>query len=227
MIEPVLGARHKGAGLEVVGKQVLPLTPLGQFNTSPGERRGRQVDGVDQVIAHRPGTGQRHPFGRSQHDKRHMQSTFGRHLLVTDQVVSTVVREIDDDRRFQQAVCLETVQDTANDLVITTNGIVVLGHQFTVHLVLRVIGRNCHRGGVGFSRRGRAGRVRFATLELDLPKKRLSLGPFPPGSLVVLLRYLGIDSIARLGKVVVRLANIKGKVTRLSHQFSNRLHAGR
>ena len=57
-----------------------------------------------------------------------MQATFGRHLFMADKIVGPMIRKIDDNRRLQQSVCLEASEYATDDLVVTADRIMVLGH---------------------------------------------------------------------------------------------------
>ena len=90
-----------------------------------------------------------------------------------------------------------------------------------------VIGRNRHRGRVGFFRWWCTGRVRLTPLELYLAKKGLVIGTLTPGSFNILFRNGRVDATIDFGKIVIRLANVEGEITDLTHQFGNRFHSRR
>ena len=95
VVKTILGRSDPLTRLKVSCEQILTLIPIRNFNPGPGQGRRRQIKHVDQVITH---TLLWHPGLRTHHHKGHMKAALGRHLLVTHEMVGTVVGEINDDR---------------------------------------------------------------------------------------------------------------------------------
>ena len=69
---------------------------------------------------------------------------------MSHQIVGTVIREVDDDRRVGQTVRFQPLKDASDDSVVLAGRVKMLGDDFTVQIRLGIVAGNGDFGSVGF-----------------------------------------------------------------------------
>ena len=80
-----------------------------------------------------------------------MKTTFRGHLFMPDQVIGSVIRQIDHDGIVFKPGGFEPFQNIPDVVIVDSNGVAMLSHNIAVQFILRVICRDGNLGRVGTS----------------------------------------------------------------------------
>jgi hypothetical protein len=171
--------------LVIFGEYIFTLHGLGNGNPGSGERNGRHVDVLDQIVSDLA-----FPDSRTTDDKRDVRAFVVKKLLAT-RVADAVVGHENDQCLIEDAFLLQAGDDLADVLVGEAHGIEIRRPIVQQHGIARIVRRQLDLGGVGgFTKLGfgafgqllgaiRIAAAKFAAGELDLHEKRLVR--FSPG----------------------------------------------
>lgn len=218
VVESVFGGAEELAWVVIGGEEVLCFVPFGDGDAGPGECGGGEVEGVDEVVADGAGFCADELCGAAD-DHGDVEAAFGGHLFVADEVVGAVVGEVNDDGIVVEVVFCKAFEDEADLVVVHADGIVVLGDDFTVELVLGVVGGDGDFGGVGFECFGDVAGVGFSAAELDLAEERLTFFGEAPGGVALFFGDVGVRCGAVGGEVVIGFTDVEGEVAALLHEL--------
>ena len=131
-------ANTASRGLVVLGQHISAVHRLRNGNSRRGESQCRQVDVLDQIVAH-SALGNARPAN----DERHVRSFVVEKLLAAG-VADAVIGHEDHERVFENAFLLQPREHLPDVLVGEADGIEIRGPVAKQHRVARIVRRQRH-----------------------------------------------------------------------------------